>query len=496
MAICLTYSMARPAIAASMPEELFLINGLAYLYGSLPSLDLPPKEIAEQLIALRSEVLINIRRLKNGELDASLLSGYKDFLDILDSYTGLLVSIEKADVVANAQRREAGVESLVGAAGSGVSVGMKLGQSGVPPQASAGIAVAVAAIELAVGSYLNEARISDERKAEIRAHSLRLRNELLAAQGEAEENAILLARRKGWPVSEVSFKLPRSDSEAALLAAGANRPRDPRRLASLCLLRNTGENIDPAPCMAAANLVPPGIAYDALRGSLGALAGDALNRKFSQELNSKPGTAFFDGRTSSTAASAVRYWSLCVDAAQDSSGECRERMAWSLAASGQRDSALSLALSVEPLRRLTVRHERNLAELASQLGKYSIAAEHLGHLLETPGFADISGLKKSPGLAPFRKARAELFRKLTEVKWSWSIEYGMMFDDIIIKNESNFTLTNVVLKPDLGWLYRNLELKTEKLEPGAVHKWANVASLNKAFTKNATASFSCDQLGE
>lgn len=78
-----------------------------------------------------------------------------------------------------------------------------------------------------------------------------------------------------------------------------------------------------------------------------------------------------------------------------------------------------------------------------------------------------------------RKAYPKEFAELLAVKAAWTIEFGVLLDDVAVRNDSAFTLSGV--RVNVGVVAKgkrhDRELKAEAIPPGKVHRWSNVFSI-------------------
>ena len=115
------------------------------------------------------------------------------------------------------------------------------------------------------------------------------------------------------------------------------------------------------------------------------------------------------------------------------------------------------------------------------------------------GFERISEARNSPDLEHLGKAFGDEWNSLVEVKYEWSVTYGIRNDDITITNKSAFPLTHLTLKPIItnssGSSYTPPKALTlERLETGKSHTWVNCISVTGGGDKDTRkAELSCDQ---
>lgn len=82
-------------------------------------------------------------------------------------------------------------------------------------------------------------------------------------------------------------------------------------------------------------------------------------------------------------------------------------------------------------------------------------------------------------LEALRTAHPKEFAELLAVKASWTIDFGVLLDDVVVRNDSAFALSSVRI--NVGVVSKgkrhDRELKTEAIPPGKVHRWSNVFSI-------------------
>ncbi len=149
------------------------------------------------------------------------------------------------------------------------------------------------------------------------------------------------------------------------------------------------------------------------------------------------------------------------------------------------------------MRGATIRYALNFASLQSRVGNTDNAFEWFSYAVKTLGFCAISGAKVDPDFAAMRRAKQREFEDLVAVKWGWGIQYGVFFDDIVLENNSAFSITNVVLTTNIvqGDKKWNHVLTIDRIAPGASHKWESVVSIpgNRVDNDKTKVTLSCDQ---
>ena len=62
------------------------------------------------------------------------------------------------------------------------------------------------------------------------------------------------------------------------------------------------------------------------------------------------------------------------------------------------------------------------------------------------GFSNINSVRQSADWANLQRAHPDRFAAMTRVTSTWAIEYGVLMDDVFIRNTSLFALTNVTVR--------------------------------------------------
>ena len=104
--------------------------------------------------------------------------------------------------------------------------------------------------------------------------------------------------------------------------------------------------------------------------------------------------------------------------------------------------------------------------------------------------------------SPFKRTRnaQEVYKKVMEIKWSWSVYWGFFNDDIILSNDSDFPLNNVVLSVSLtrkatGKKEWTKDIKCSYIAPHDSYKWTDIMSISSGSDESITgnAILNCDE---
>lgn len=200
-------------------------------------------------------------------------------------------------------------------------------------------------------------------------------------------------------------------------------------------------------------------------------------------------------RGTDTSAAAVRLWQLTLayDSA-DSTGDIRYYLARSLLLNGQANEAPAVARQIVLLLKTSLDFCYEFACILSAIGDFRESLQWLEGAI-TWGMLDIATINRDPRLARLRAAAPGQVKMLTEVKATWSITWGTFNDDIVLKNESQFPLTNVELQYELKQDARpwNGKLMAVHIAPGQSHVWRNEISVPGRRLTSKTATLGCDQ---
>ncbi len=108
------------------------------------------------------------------------------------------------------------------------------------------------------------------------------------------------------------------------------------------------------------------------------------------------------------------------------------------------------------------------------------------------GYFDIQHLKNDEDLHYLRKQKKYEFDDLTKVSFSCGINYGILNDDIWLKNESQFTITNVKLTVKNETSSSDVkELTVNEIISQKTYKWENAVSVPKNI--KLRVELECDQ---
>jgi hypothetical protein len=494
-------------------EVLFLVYVLKDLYSKWPK-DSDPEQVTRTLRNLRHEAKRHLQYVRDRRLDKHLETLFEDYVSCTDAVSDFLAelgSIERLDTARTEQEQgQAGFR----AGFAGGYRGAEAYNGGASAGEAAAVALLISALNYVVEESKNQARRNEAKRRALDKAVRRLEDKVSTNLARTQDAVVEMESKHGWQKGEAGFhatseeeaeisRLIEKEDISGLLAIAESqrkrRPRDPFLSATRCLIESyhpyykPGELADLAKeCVSAASWVPAGARYDLYRGWILAVAGDIANRASTKELKGQSWAKAFNDN----AAYAVRIWDACLHyTPDDSTGEFRERRAWVLMQCGELDKALEQAVEIQAQRKGTWRYAYNMACLYSALGNTTDSLEWLDHAIRKTGFENIKIAWSEPDLERLRREKGNGFYKLVEVRIGWTIRYGVLNDDILVKNNSAFALTNVKFKVHIesGTTKIDRELTADRIDPGQTYEWVDAVSIPNSRYDKAGGTFICDQ---
>lgn len=466
------------APTSDVDENLFLVRALEATYQNWPGENDPRDALQQWLARTRVETL----RLRAGiaarGLDPDVATLYDDGLRFLDAYEAYLSGLGAIDRNAVRQAQADAVQVVF---------------SSVVQFARAG---AVAGILTGLGEGVRTTLSRDEtRKAAVEAEFRRVRDAWVSTDARARLFADNLTKRLSWRAGEAGFD---GDHTRKLVDNLARRPRDPFVMARHALARDANESPEQAMTRAhalleAARLVPAGRAYDDYRK---AFVSGAAERAVSAAVAQLPELAYSRG-PASLAAEALRFCQtlLAVDA-DDAFGVGHAQLARAWAAARRYDDAASAVTTAAA--KAKWRNDMGFSIRAAKIFSLAGRTPEVGAWLQNAyrhGFTDVKSVHDSPDLAAFRQQRPDEYQQLTTPRFTWWIKSDLLLDEVVLRNDSPFELTNVVLDVVVQSGGREIkrELKAKSIQAGKTLEFADVFSIPSADAKRGGAVMRSDQ---
>ncbi|HEY1066738.1 MAG TPA: hypothetical protein VGE52_11535, partial [Pirellulales bacterium] len=478
------------ALAADADEALFYVRYLEVLLASEALVQADKSDMPEIAYAMRRNLAQTAEAVHAAALDPAVAEMYAEgealLKSILDGLMDLGLLERNYEIAAAAQSQATAVRATESAATTGG--GLLLG--GADPWTAGGAAVVQAAL-VGLEHSAQADRLEARREAEVRRRVDELALDVARRRSRFQTAAEELAERRGWTRVEVGFleREPRATRLEAAQAAGdfvavdalldeliRSRPRDPFLLCGcgrtrIAQAEALAESQNPrcadeydraaADFRRAAERAPAGRRHDPFRV--------ACLSAFAHSLN----LASYHRRVPRSLAVAVCDAALALDPA-DASGELRGLRAEALARAGR---AVEGAAAFEELIPVLGRRGDVLYTAACLRSLAGDPDGALAALREARrlGVRDVRGIRRDFDLDAVRAAHPQEFAELVLPKWEWRIEYGVLQNDVVVVNASDFDFTGVLLEVSVasksGPTQREL-LWVDRLAAGATHRFS------------------------
>ena len=474
-------------------QNLFLMRVLEETYSHWPNRTTDPNQLANSLAQLRTRTSRLRAAIRANELDPDVGMLYDDCLKFLDVYETYLANLGM--IGRQVQQRE--TTDLVGSFWTALAEGDAAEDDARRRGASGGEASGAGLMEAIISGLGDNYQRSQERQnyqqSAVDAEQRTLNAAWVATKANAEAVAAKLTEKYGWQPGEAGFDDFQAESLGSYIE---RRPRDPfarLRFATTRVKDETSTSVlkDAHMCVDAVELIPPGSTYDQFRYEFLVEAADLGVRAATMELG---GGAYSSGPSPSTP-EAVR---LCENYLAANPADPTRRghllLARALGCAGRFGEALDAA----NVAREQWQHDAGFcyryAKLCSLTNSLDQAGDWLAYAYEQ-GLRDVPFVRSDPDLDAFRTGRPERYAELTTVKASYSFNWGVFNDDIIVKNESPFELTNVhvdvfIRKGEQTW---HPEIRCDSIQRGQSYTAVNVVSIPNGEFDEAKAKLDSDQ---
>lgn len=471
--------------APTVDEELFLVSVLEDTYASWPTPE-HARESSEWIAQTRQAV-----RFLRSTIDAHRLHG--DVAQLYDECLQLLQAYEQYSITVGAINAQAVEDAEQGVAEAGVK-GALAGLWEALRSDSTSDDVNKAAKDKVIDSLSDKGvEILFARQKALSAEEQKLQAQIRATLSDAQAIAGRLTRELGWHFGEVDF----SDLDNSHLNTWvAQRVRDPFALCKAARQgveqeQTAGGLVNRASrCVQAALLVPDGDAYSGYRANFiwyataMGLDGVALEQRN------------YTGRRSSMALPGLRLVRTYLTLEPtDPEGFGHMELARALAFTGRYPEALVAAEVALKYYKDDSAFLYRYAKLLILNGYVDASAEALRRSLQQ-GFSDITSLRSDPDFAGLRRARQEQFEALTTVRMHSQISWGMMLDDVVLHNDSDFPLTHLKINLQIAQGERSWNISQGDCTSIAAHGTctiSNAMSIPDDRYDRANLTYTCDQ---
>jgi hypothetical protein len=506
---------------ANVDETYFLVRVLESLYEQWPNDVVSPNEFVSAAIDLRKEALRYRAHIKTKELDRNLGARFDELIESLDAYTAFLSNIDAIKKDAAKQLEKDTLSSgYTGGYAGGTALATLSRSDGVSTKEAVGAALVVGGITYLVDAWEKSGKREEAEKRAVESEARRISDNIQTSLFRAQATVRELARKRNWNTKEIGWEL--SDEQAALVAsyqksgdvlgllklldrASDLRPRDPFPRISKNTLIALSFNNDVAllsrsskDTYSAASLVPSDTVYDDYRSEYVTLAAIFMSAARAAEITN--GVAGYDSTEISKAA--ANLWRKSLELSPtDSSGEIRAALSGALMADNSLHEARTIADSVVSMRKSDPEFCYHYARLLSRCEDATASLEWLSYAIKI-GFSNIAWARKDPDFRFLREKSGEAFSELLSPKYDWRVTDDWMWDDVILKNTSDFPLTRIIFSvtlkkgttPTKAAYQKTLQLKCDYLAPGKSKTWADVVDgAEGTWDLNSTASLRSDQ---
>jgi hypothetical protein len=467
---------------ADVDDELFLVHGLRVIYTNWPEMK-DSGEMTVQIANLRAFAMTLRDIARANRTDQNLIVAYDDSLALLDKYEICLNNIGAINRRSDESAQNALQDSLLDGAGKAI-------KSKVLDNASDKDAINGAAFDVFLSMLKNGFSISQERQAAIQASKQQFSNQSNSTMAAAEAMIQRLSRERGWRSEEFDL-----GSEDSLSEQSRRRSRDPFALYALALANDEHETAASAEtkaeyCLRAARLVPASSAFNGFRRGF---LSEALSLSLYSDNIEK---SYYSGPIPSAGPDSLRLARtyLALDP-NDENGYGHMQLSRALAFNGRFKDAVIAANEASNQWRNDAAFEYRYAKLLSLTGVVDESADALA-LAYRLGWNDVNDARNNPDFASLQRSRTSRFAELTTVRVRPAIQFhpGWM-DDILVRNDSPFELTNLKLQAVIsnqGQTYRP-QVFVKSLKPGQTYTASGVTAILGNHYDTFTYTMSCDQ---
>lgn len=507
----------RTVPAGQVDEAYFLARTLESLYGQWPQDLADPAQFEAATVELRREAINFRSRAESAGLPIEIVKGYADFVALLDSFVAFLTDVGAIERRSDGEILQQHTNSAIGAGGStAVTTFSGLRQTGnfTNTEAAAG-ALLAGGIMYAVDAWSKTSEMEASRKAEIRARAKRMDDTTQATISQTAHALMALAEKRGWSASELGWNLSPAQSESVMRMIetedlnglinefrrqATERPRDPFIQLGLIALLAFQDNLDAEAysqvanqALGAANLVPSAPVYHHFRQAfLSQAAAAAVKASIAERIERELGlqSTMKSRRALELAEKAYEINS------SDPTGQLRILRALALLENNDLEAAFNQVRAL-PEEFQSFGTIRLLAACIFSRGQMPDEALVELEAAVKSGEVVISEIPKDPNLIPLKNARSEQFQQLVTPDWSWTVTDDLVFDDVVLQNDSVFPITNVTFTLTLrkGETVKTVEVHCDVVKSGEKMVWrdAVVGVSGHWDIGSSSVSLWCDQ---
>ncbi len=500
--------------ASNRNEEYFLIRTLEMLYEQWPQDVSNPTAFASAAAELRKDAIRLRVRAERASVDTEIAARLEDFVSLLDSYTNFLTNI---GAIRSAARENAGKEEFQSGFKGGYAAAGTFGTLSQNENVTSGEAalasLVVGGITYAVDAWGKSSKRDEAERAAVSAAAQRIQDSFIATLERAKQGFQKVAAMRGWNASEIGWDLSETHAKNVLRMYSEgdlpgltretalqreSRPKDPYIRLTHNLFQALGNEKDASmlsrlseDTYQSISLIPSDPAYDDYKH--GAISQAALLASAARDAERRSGAS---PRSSEASVRALELWNQTLMLQpSDPTGQIRFYRAMALAANGESDKARGEAESVLNLLKTGGEFLYGYACILSLDGDTGRALQALDAALRT-GTVDVADVRLDPDLLNLREQKKTEFDALANPQWTWSVVDDWVWDDVILRNDSVYPLTNVVFVVALnkGGKVEKHVLKCDHILPGEKKTSVDIVTgVEGEWDKSSTGELTCDQ---
>jgi hypothetical protein len=468
----------------NVEQDLFLIHGLRLIYTNWPNSS-DEKKVAEEIATANKLAMMFRDAATAGGAHMDVIRAYDNCLQLLRDYEAYLGNIGAI----NRQTLDKAKEGVLEAVGKGFLSGA---EDHYFEGASNQDAIAGAAVKILWEIFKKSISLTWERKATMEYEQKRFVERSNAVMVSANATVGRLMRERGWQWGEADLGGAKGES---LQDQANRRRRDPFAFYALASAGTNNETPSSVMakadwCLRAARLVPDGPAYDGFRIIFVSEAVD-----FGVFSTSLEGTCYSCGPTASAPHALRLARTYLAMRPSDPTGFGHMQLARALAFNRRFGDALEAANAASRQYGREAGFAYRYAKLLSLNYQLDKSVEWLAFAYQL-GWQDVSDARTTPDFANLRQGRRQPFEQLTTVKLSPAIRFHPgFFDDILIRNDSPFTLTNVHFKASIqnqGQTY-TADVTVKSIAAGATYTATAATLVSGNHYDSYRYSVACDQ---
>jgi hypothetical protein len=475
-------------------EKEFLLYNYRKLRTQLPAAFSVRGDSRARLDAFRDRVNRFNEYVKDHIGDAKLGSLYANLLGAVDITSDYATQLDRVDRGILARQTEDSTKNIFDASYAGGYAAGTAAQNGYS-RGDAALAGILAGAATYLFDELRKRQVLDEAKIRAFEDASDDFKRKLSVADARESNLIAdFAEQYHWRTDARGRRIDQFTALEAELADTYQKTATPEAALRVC-----------QSLLEAARRVPNGALYDEHRGyalffaaRLATWAADRDRQDLPWGPAHSPAADFAVRLCDAT----LRYWP------DDSDGTRRSQRGWALACAGRFDEAQKQANEVFELRKSDRGFLYLYACLWSSAGRPDqLTLRNLADVIAGGEFTSdldwekaipVMSLKQDPNLQALRNAFPTDFSNLFQVRFDWSIDWGLFSDEVVLVNKSAFPLTKIKLtakltSPSSGdWGPR--EFEAAMVSPGQSIRWnvsPKITARGSDIQGNATLT--CDQ---